>query len=155
MEFVTAARRAELDVDDDDIIEFTIVEVDEDEDGEETRRKVKCRAHKPAEGQVMLLVADMMSRRSDLGTQMAAVVDFLGDVLDDESREYVVARLMTREDPFGIKDLEPIVEHLVEAWGGRPTKQPSDFSPSRKRTGQRSTARTTKSTSSRSRSTGS
>lgn len=155
MEFDTAVRRSQVEVDEDEVIEFTIVEVDEDEDGEEIRRKVKCRAYKPAEGQVMLLVADMMSRRSDLGSQMAALVDFLTDVLDDESKTYVVNRLMDRDDPFGITELEPIVEYLVEAWGGRPTKQPSDFSPSRKRTGQRSTARTTKSTSPRSRSTAS
>lgn len=153
MEFDTAV--ASLTREDEEVYPFTVVEIGEDEDGNEVRRKVECRALQPEEGQLLVFMADGMGRNSGLPEKTAAMVNFLVDNLDEESKAYIVGRLMDRSDPFGAEQIKDIVFWLIEEWGGRPTKQPSDFAPSRKTGGQSSTRRTTKSTSSASRRTAS
>lgn len=155
LEFDTAVARVkdENEQDEREPIEFTIVE--RDPDTEEVLDRVVCHAYPPGDGQVIVLVTDVMGRRSNTMQKLAGIIDFFVDVLDEESRDYITKRLLDPEDPFGLEEIEGVVWGLVEEWGGRPTKQPSDFAPSRKKGGQRSTPRTSKSTSSRSRSTGS
>lgn len=155
MEFDTAvARVRDTDEDQEEApIEFTVVE--RDEDTEEVIRRVKCHAYNPGEGQIVILLTDVMGRRTNNAEKVAGIVDFFTEVLDPESKQYIVRRLMDRKDPFGMADIEEIAMGLVEEWGGRPTKQPSDFAQSRKTGGQRSTRRTSKSTSSASRRTAS
>lgn len=123
-------------------LEFAVVEIKEEEDGSETRTKRLCHAYPPAEGQVILFMTDTIGRHRSTEERLAAIVDFLVDVLDEESRAYIVGRLMARSDPFGLADIEPIVMWMLQEWGARPTKQPSDFAPSRKTGGQKSTPRT-------------
>lgn len=144
-ETAIAASRAEPD---DYPIEFAVIEIGEDDDGEPTRERVVCHARHPGDGEVVMLIADAMGRRSSLPDKVAAVIDFLINVLDAESVDYITGRLLDPADPFGIEQVEPIVFALVEEMGGRPTKQPSDFAPSRKPGGRNSTPRTRKSTSS-------
>ncbi|HEY5419337.1 MAG TPA: hypothetical protein VIL10_01265 [Marmoricola sp.] len=153
MEFDTAVARARVEDEEEVAYPFTIVERDPDTDA--VLDKVVCHAYHPGDGQVIVLIADTMGRRSSTSDKIAGIIDFFTDVLDDESKEYIVRRLMDRRDPFGLADVEPIVFYLVEEWGGRPTKQPSDFSRSQKVAGQKSTPRTRKSTSSASRRTAS
>lgn len=129
-------------------LDFVVVEITEAEDGSEQRVKVICHAYPPSEGQVLLLLADAVGRNRGTQDKIAAIVDFMVDVLDKESHDYIVGRLLDRRDPFGVAQIEPIVMWMIEEWGGRPTKQPSDFAPSRKTGGQSSTRRTSKSTSS-------
>lgn len=134
-------------------VEFTVVE--RDPDTEEILNRVTCHAYDPGEGQIVILLTDVMGRRTNNAEKVAGIIDFFTDVLDPESKAYIVGRLMSRDDPFGMVEIEKIVYGLVEAWGGRPTKLPSDFAQSRKTGGQRSTRRTSKSTSSASRRTAS
>jgi len=153
VEFDTAvARVAAEDAEEEVSYPFTIVERDENN---KVIRKVECHAYQPEDGNILMLMADVMSRRSGLAQQVAGFVDFLTDVLDKPSKDYVVGRLMDRTDPFGIEDIQNIASYLMEQWSGRPTQQPSDFLPSQKTGGQRSTRRTSKSTSSASRRTAS
>lgn len=130
-------------------IEFAVLEISDEDDSDEINRVV-CRARYPGEGEVIMLIADAMGRRSSVPEKVAAIIDFLVSVLDEESATYITNRLLDYRDPFGISDVEPIVFALMEEMGGRPTKQPSDFAPSRKTGGQKSTRTTRKSTSSRS-----
>jgi hypothetical protein len=146
-ETAVAAARAE-DEQDEYPIDFAVLEISEDDDGAEKVERVICHARQPGEGEVIVLIADAMGRRSSLPEKVAAIIDFLIAVLDDESQDYIVGRLMDPRDPFGISEIEPIVFALMEEMGGRPTKQPSDFARSRKTGGQNSQRRTRKSTSS-------
>lgn len=156
VEFDTAVARALAEGEEAEVKEtltFTIVERDPDTD--EILDKVECTAYKPNEGQIVILMADVMGRRATFVDKIAGTIDFFTDILDQPSKDYVVGRLLDPDDPLGLTELQPIINHIVEEWGGRPTKQPTDFSPSRKPGGQRSTRHTSKSTSSRSRSTAS
>lgn len=154
MEFDTAVARTLAENEEPEAREgltFTIVERDPETD--EILDRVQCTAYKPTEGQVVILLADVMGRRATLVDKIAGAIDFFTDVLDEDSKTYIVGRLLDPADPLGLNELQPIINHIVEEWGGRPTKQPTDYSPSRKVAGQSSTRRTSKSTSSRSRST--
>ena len=154
MEFDTAVARVQAEGETEETpFSFTIVERDPDTDA--VLNRVECHAYQPAEGQILVMIADVMGRRSSMTDKVAGIIDFFTDVLDDESKDYIVGRLLDRHDPFGVADIQPIVNYLVEEWGGRPTVQPTDYLPSRKPGGQSSTRRTSKSTSSGSRRTAS
>jgi hypothetical protein len=155
LEFDTAVKRAATPEEREDRepdVTFVVHEIDEDDN---VVNSVECHAFRPAEGQVLVLLADTIGRRAKPSDKVAGIIDFFVDVLDRESHEYIVDRLLDPEDDFGFENISEIAFGLVEEWGGRPTKRPSDFAPSRKKGGQRSTRTTSKSTSSRSRSTGS
>jgi hypothetical protein len=143
-EFETAVAATRAEDTDEPTIDFAVLEFDEDEEV----KRVVCHAYFPGEGEVLMLIADAMGRRSSGPEKIAAIIDFLVNVLDEESTEYITGRLLDRHDPFGIGEIEPIVFALIEEMGGRPTKQPSDFAQSRKAVGPKSTPRTRKSTSS-------
>ena len=133
--------------------DFDIVERDPETD--DVIDTVKCYAREPGEGEIIILMTDVLGRRADDSHKLAGIIDFLTDVLDETSRHYVVGRLLDIRDPFGLADLMPILDWMVETWSGRPTRQPSDYLPSRKTGGRNSTRPTSKSTSSGSRSTAS
>lgn len=151
-EFETAAAVVAAEAAGDEVVfDFQIKEFGpdpDDPDNEVLVKTVVCHAFQPSEGQFMMLMADTQARSRSMGERLAAIIDFVIEVMDDESQAYITGRLMDRHDAFGLADIEPIAEWLIEEWGGRPTKQPSDFAPSRKTGGQRSTPRTRKSTSS-------
>jgi hypothetical protein len=131
-EFTTAAREAEPSGD--DPIEFVV-------DGHE------CICYKPQASQFAVLMASI-SRQSDWPTQVAGVINFFASVLDQPSHAYLTGRLLDREDPFGIEQVQEIIEWMVEEWTGRPTQSPSGSTQSRPSGGPRSMQPTHKSTSS-------
>ena len=153
-EFDTAAKRV---VDDEprereyDLV-FPIHERDEDDEIVDT---FEARAARPGDGVIAVLLTDIQGRRSTASDKVAGLIDFVMDVVDRPTRDYLVKRLLDEDDPFGTEAITEMAMALVEEWGGRPTKQPSDYAPSRKTGGQRSTRTTSRQTSSRSRSTGS
>lgn len=156
LEFDTAVARVRDENDtpeDKPSVMFTVNERDPDTD--EILDRVECHAYYPGEGQILVLMTDVMGRRAGTAEKLAGIIDFFTDVLDPESKDYIVKRLLDPEDPFGLEEIQPIVFGLVEEWGGRPTKLPSDYASSRKTGGQKSTPRTSKRTSSGSRTTGS
>lgn len=127
-EFKTAARKAAPTIfDDAEPIEFTI-------DGE------TFTAYPPSSGQMALLVAAQADSR-DVSESMAAIIDFLDGILDEDAQAMYRRRLLDRDDPFDFDTVNDIVEGLIEEWSARPTKSPSASSSSRKSAGSRSTAK--------------
>jgi hypothetical protein len=127
-EFTTAARRAApAAFDGAKPITFTI-------DGDEFT------AHPPTPGQMALLVSAQAEGR-DITTSMAAIIDFIDGLLDDDGREMYRRRLLDRDDPFDFDTVNDIMEGLMEEWSARPTKSPSDYASSPKSGGSRSTAK--------------
>jgi len=131
-EFTTAAERHE----DEELLEFKI-------DGHDLK------AYRPTDGQLAMLMASL-GRHTGTTTKIAGVIDFFVEVMDSESHQYVVGRLLSREDPLGIPEVQEVCEWLIEEWSGRPTPAPSVSTPSRENGGPKSKPRTTKSTSSKS-----
>lgn len=99
---------------------------------------VECRAFKPADGQLAVLIATT-SKHSSTQEQVAGLINFFVAVLDDDSHSYIVSRLLDRRDPFGITEVQDIMEWMVEEWSGRPTKSPSVSTQSPGSTGPSST----------------
>lgn len=102
---------------------------------------VECMAFKPGSGQLAVLIATTANHSSEV-EQVAGIINFFASVLDDQSHHYLVQKLLDRRDPFGISEVTEIMEAMVEEWTGDPTKQPSDYLPSRKPGGQKSKPRT-------------
>jgi hypothetical protein len=98
----------------------------------------ECTAYKPGDGQLAVLMA-ATGRHSSQQEQVAGIINFFASVLDDESNAYVVARLLNRKDPFGLEQVQEIMEWLIAEWSGRPTKSSPASTPSQQTTGQRST----------------
>lgn len=130
-EFTTAIEQAE---NPDETLEFAI-------DG----HVVRC--YRPTDGQIAMLMAAVGRHTSD-ATKIAGCIDFFVTVMDEESHRYVVDRLLSREDPLGVIDVQNVIQWLIEEWSGRPTQAPSVSTRSQTDTGPKSRRRTTKSTSS-------
>jgi hypothetical protein len=114
----------------------------------------ELRYYKPAEGQYMVFMAST-GRHSSTQEQIAAVTNFFVELFDKESQDYLVNRLLDRDDPFGIEKINEIMDAMAEDWTGRPTPPSSASTRSQRNGGRKSTPRTQKSTSSVSPSTGS
>ena len=132
-EFTTAVEKAERD---DELLEFKI-------DGHPVK------AYRPTDGQLAMLMASLGRHTADT-TKIAGVIDFFVEVLDEESHQYVVHRLLSREDALGLPQVQEVCEWLIEEWSGRPTPPPSVSTRSPQNGGPKSKRRTTKSTSSKS-----
>lgn len=139
-EFETALK-AVTDTDTDDGMEFAV-------DGE----VLHC--YRPSDGQLAVLMASV-SRSQSTANQIAGIINFFVEVLDDDSHAYLVGRLLDRRDPFGLQEVQAIMEWMIEEWTGRPTSSPSASTPSRRSGGRRSTRSLSTSTSSDSAQTGS
>jgi hypothetical protein len=123
-------------------LEFTLVR--EYSDGRPPE-KTLCRARKPKDGQLAVLMATS-SRHSSTSEQIAGYINFFVAVLDDFSHTYVVSRLLDSDDEFGIDEVQDIMEWMVEEWSGRPTQSPSVSAQSHSNGGQKSTLPTPVST---------
>ncbi len=127
-EFKTAARRAAPSaIEGAEPIEFSI-------DGD------VFTAYPPSSGQLAMMIAAQADSR-EVAESVAAVIDFLDGILDEDAQETFRRRLLDREDPFDFDTVNEIVEGLIEEWSARPTKSPSASSSSRKSAGSRSTAK--------------
>jgi len=109
----------------------------------------ECKAYMPTDGQIAMTMASLGRHTSDM-TKMAGVIDFFVAVLDEPSHQYVVDRLMDRDDPLRLDKVEEVILWLMEEWSGRPTRPPSVSTQSQRSGGQKSKRTTTKSTSSKS-----
>lgn len=108
------------------------------------------RYYRPTDGQVAVYMASTGRHSSD-SDRTAAIINFFIELFDKESQAYLVERLLDRDDPFGLAQIEEMIEALTEEWSGRPTQRSSGSTQSRTRGGPKSTPRTRKSTSSVSR----
>jgi len=80
------------------------------------------------------------SDTSSPADMVATQINFFFSMLEADDVSYFKHRLFDREDPFDVDNIAEIIEHLLEEWSARPTKQPSDFLPSQRSAGKRSTA---------------
>lgn len=127
-EFITAANEGPEDADDDGAMEFNV-------DG------VLCKCYKPGDGQLAVLMAST-GRHTSEQEQIAGVINFFVAVLDDQSHNYLVNKMLDRTDPFGIAQVQDIMTWMVEEWTARPTKSPSGSTTSPPSGGRKSTQRT-------------
>lgn len=82
--------------------------------------------------------------------QVRAVMDFMYECLEPESREHVEGRLYDPSDNLEITDLTEVIRWLTEEFTARPTMPPRPSPPPSPRTGRRSTARSRSTASKRS-----
>lgn len=134
--FAAAVRRAD---EDDPFEEFQI------EDPSSPDGTVTLRYYLPDDGQLALLLS-AVGKHASVMTQIAGAIDFFTAVLEEDSRSYVVERLMDRRDPFGLEQVTEIMEWMTEEWVARPTQRSSESSQSPPTAGKKSRPRTTKST---------
>lgn len=125
-------------------ITFPIIEVDADDN--ETGRQIVT-VYPPEPAQVAVAMSGV-GRHMDPATKVATIIDFFYEVLDSDSAAYIRRRLLSREDPFGLKEVGDILHDLMEEWSGRPTQESQDSSSSPSSTGPSSTPRTSEPTSS-------
>jgi hypothetical protein len=97
-------------------------------------------AYPPTGGQLALVMASA-GKHSKTVDRVVATIDFLDSLLDEEGQERIRERLMDRNDPFDLEQVEDILDYLVKEWSARPTKQPSDYRRSQSKTTKSSTAK--------------
>jgi hypothetical protein len=78
-------------------------------------------AHPPRDGQVAMMMA-RMGRHSSNNDKVAGMIDLFVALFDKADEQYVVDRLLDREDDFGIEQISDVMTWLMEEWGKRPTK---------------------------------
>lgn len=110
----------------------------------------------PKEGAILYRMTRATGRHAK-PQDMAEMINYVVDLLDEDSRERVEDRLMDFDDEYDMEDVMELWQDLLEEETARPTKQPSDSSRSQGSTGKNSTGRASvrASTSRRSRQTGS
>ena len=131
-EFVSAAKEADAEVI--EPIKFKL-------DGTEYS------AYPPTESQIALVVAATTGGYKNENEQIAALINFAVALLSKEDHDAIVQKLMDRDDPFELSSDDPekaslmgIMEHIIEEATGNPTKLSSASTPSREKTGKKSTA---------------
>ncbi len=127
-EFITAATEA-VEEDDAGTLEFSV-------DG------VLCKAYKPNDGQIAVLMATTNGRHLSEGEMIAGIINFFVATLDDETHNYLVNKLLDRNDPFGVLQVQDIIAWMMEEWSGRPTQSSTASTPSRRSGGRKSTPAT-------------
>lgn len=138
-EFSTAIEQAERDKVDDKVWEFKVDDT-------------VLRAYEATPEQVAVVLSKV-GRHVTLATKAAGIIDFFMSVMDHNDAAYLSERLLDRDDPFDMKQIEGILSWLIEEWGGHPTREPSGSSSSPTNTGPSSTPEPVLSTSSTSGST--
>jgi hypothetical protein len=138
-EFLVAADRA--DEDEDQTPEPVVVRLrtpSEDPDTDDDLYELTM--HFPGDGQMAAWMATSASFAAQ-EERVAGTVNFFVSMLKEQDHAYIVARLYDRKDPFGTRDIMGLLHHAMEQWSGRPTKQPSGSTPSRRTGGPKSTRR--------------
>jgi hypothetical protein len=110
-QFVTAAQEADTPEGEETPLEFDV-------DG------VLCKAYRPGDGQLAVFMASTAKHASE-HEAVAGIINFFASVLDDDSNNYIVNRLLDRKDSFGLAQVQSILQWMVGEWTARPTQQPS------------------------------
>lgn len=94
----------------------------------------------PTSGQMIagIIGVDEDAEPSEL---VKTTLNFFFSLVSAKDHAYFRRRLLDYDDPFNEEDIANIVSSLVEEWSARPTKQPSDYLPSQRNGGPRSTAK--------------
>lgn len=129
-EFVTAAKDQLGEVDEDSVEVFK-------HNGNEVR------FFEPSDGQQAIMLS--MGGRSMTKKSAGTFIQLFIELGDDDTQRYFHDLLLDRNSGFDLMSeggIFDIWEYLMEQWSGKATKQPSDFQPSRRATGPRSTGTT-------------
>lgn len=126
-EFITAAIEAAGE--DEEFLEFNV-------DG------VLCRAYRPNDGQIAVLMATTSAKHLSEAEMVAGVINFFVAVLDDDTHNYLVTKLLDHKDKFGINEVQEIIQWMIEEWSARPTQSSPGSTPSPPKGGRKSTPRT-------------
>lgn len=129
-EFVAAASKSAVEVDESDYIDFV-------------HEGTEVRFYQPGTGQLAYMLA-MVTGKMDVQAA-GGFINLMFNMMDAETASYFRERLLDRTDGFeldGENGLLEIFEGLTEEWSARPTKEPSDFQPPQQVTGKKSTATT-------------
>lgn len=126
-----------------DFIEVPVVDYIDEDDNEVVRT---LKAYIPSPGQVAVLMSSI-GRGMTMQTAIAGVINFFVAILDEDDAGFIERKLLNGRDPFDLPDVQEIIEYLVGEWSGNPSVSLSGSSPSQKRSGPKSSTRTTKSTS--------
>jgi len=93
----------------------------------------------PTEGQIALLLAGSSDMSSTPEMVASGINFFMSLIVRQDDIRYFKRRLLDRDDEFGADEVSEIIKWLVEEWTARPTKSPSDFTPSQRNGGRKST----------------
>ena len=96
-------------------------------------------AYPPTPEQFAFHVREQSHR--DATRRISSVINFLDGLLDAHGRERFEERLLDRDDPFGLDDVNTIIGGLIEEWTANPTEPPLSSAPSPPTTGKKSTAK--------------
>ena len=83
----------------------------------------------PPTGSQMALAMAAQSSHASTQDRIAGVIDFLDGILDVKGQERFRERLLDRDDPFDLTDVEAIVTWLASEWSGNPTQPRSGSRP--------------------------
>lgn len=95
----------------------------------------------PDSGQLAVMLA-MRNRAGENVDTAEVLIEFMFEIMEDETHRYFRSRLMARKDPFGLEGeggLFEIFEYLAEEWSGKDSKSPQDYLKSQSETGRSST----------------
>lgn len=95
-------------------------------------------AYQPDEAQFAMLMATVGRGATD-ADRIAGIINFFINILDERGSNYLQGRLLDRTDPYGIDDVEQIMDWLAEQWTGNPTREPSGSTQSPSSAGPKST----------------
>lgn len=80
-------------------------------------------AYPPTPGQMAVVMQTQAS--GSVTTQIAGVIDFLDIMLDDAAQARFRERLMDRDDPLDLEQVQEISSSLLEEWSSVPTESSS------------------------------
>lgn len=97
--------------------------------------------NRPRSGQLAMMMA-MGGRKMNMEAAGGFIALFI-ELADKPTQRYFQTRLTDADDTFDLESeggIFDLWEALTEEWSARPTKQPQDFQPPRRATGNTSTA---------------
>ena len=132
--FEIAAKKPATDTKPDEGLKFEVPNLmPKPKPGEEPKEQTYTTlvAYQPDEAQFAMLMASVGRGASD-ADRIAGIINFFVNILDEDGADYLQGRLLTptRIDPFGIDEVEQIMDWLAGEWTGNPTSGPSGSTPS-------------------------
>jgi len=98
------------------------------------------RVWEPTNGQIALLLA-AFSEESESTDSANSILTFYKNITDADGYKVVKDFLANPDIPNSFEQLVRLTNLVIEEFTGNPTKQPTDYLPSRRSSGQNSTAR--------------
>lgn len=91
-------------------------------------------AHKPTP-EMFAILMHAAGRYTTTADAVSGFIDFFYECMDRSAAQHIRSRLLSRDDDFGLDEVEDIVAWMVEEWTGRPMKRRSASTESPRSTG--------------------